>query len=220
LAELQLREEEGERRLLQVQQLRECWDARRRRQVVQLRARRTACEELRRQCLAVREEWSKQRGVYLQQQRALAERALALEQFRQQTLTRSSNAAATEKRLEQLRRRWASVSVAQEKHLAQKSRQLAKQAAQLEQRLQREQELENQRLAQEADLSNRQMIWEQQQAAAEAEQAKLRRELQSLHHQRALFERQVQELRDEVERLARLLLDESEQPRLPVGQAA
>ena len=74
--------------------------------------------------------------------------------------------------------------------------------------------------AQEAELVARQAAWVHHHVQDQAEQEKLRQELSSLRMQRHSFEQQLETLRDEVERLARLLLDGNDPAPLPISQAA
>ena len=60
----------------------------------------------------------------------------------------------------------------------------------------------------------------QKELLIEDELSRLRSDLSGTHAQRDRYEKQVHELRDEVERLARLLLDEAEPIRFPTTQAA
>jgi DNA repair exonuclease SbcCD ATPase subunit len=63
------------------------------------------------------------------------------------------------------------------------------------------------------------VIQKRQQAQAEAEYARLRQELQSLHDQRASYEQQIADLTALVERLAMLLMEENHTS-LPAARAA
>jgi hypothetical protein len=67
-------------------------------------------------------------------------------------------------------------------------------------------------VARQASLTQRLTDWEQEQIGAEAERTRLQVELQSLMVQRSRHERETQELREEVERLARLLMDDAPLP--------
>ncbi len=220
LAELRSREEDVEQRLAGVTELRERWDKRRRRQVLWLRGQLVACAQLRQESSALRQEWLRRSSGLAQEQRALAEQALAVEQYRQECIGKAPNPAAAEQRLEKLRRRWAALSTSTEKTLAEERRLLEVEAARLEEHFSRLQQHAEEVSAQEADLASRQAVWEQQQTDSEGEQAKLRQQLQCLHGQRDRYEQQLEALRDEVERLARLLLDETEPAALQVVQAA
>jgi hypothetical protein len=62
--------------------------------------------------------------------------------------------------------------------------------------------------------------WEGKQAAVEEEQRRLRQELQRWHAQHAAAERQLAELHDEVERRARVLMEDEPEAPAPAQQAA
>jgi chromosome segregation ATPase len=220
LTAIQCREQELERRETQMLQLRQRWDDRRRRQVLRLRAQRNDSEETRRQGAASRETWDRERTALAREQRALAERALALEQLWQECLGKSANPTAAEKRLEQLRRQWTALFAGEEKFLARERQWVVSEAARLEARLRQLEQQTDQITAGEADLASRQAAWEQERALAETDQGKLRQEIESLRKQRELYEQQLQELAEEVERLARFFLDEGEATTLPAVQAA
>jgi chromosome segregation ATPase len=220
LAEVRGREELAERRLAHGAALQDRWQRRRRRQILRLRARRATYEELRREAFALREDCLGRSALLEREQRALAEQSLALEQYRHECTARSAHPAAAERRLEQLRRRWAALSGAAQRRLDSERHRLEAEAARLEEQARLLREQTDEALAHEADLSSRQAAWESQQAQAAAEQDQIRRELRSLYHQRDQDERQVAVLRDEVERLARVLLTEGDTLRLPLGRAA
>jgi chromosome segregation ATPase len=220
LAGIRAREDLVQQRLGILKELRERWDQRRRRHVLALRARRLACEQLRQECAVLRAEWLNRRNALEKEARSLAEQRLALEQYRQECLTKGSNPKIVEKRLERFRRRWCAQHAAAERSLAGEKESLDTQAAHLEERLRHLHQAEQDLTAQEADLSDRQSAWEKTKLLAEMEQGKLTREVQMLHRQREHYEEQVGDLRDEIERLAHLLLDQGEAPPLAVVKAA
>jgi chromosome segregation ATPase len=220
ISELTAREDLVEKRLAVLAQLRERWNERRRRQVLRLRSRSTACEELRRECAVLREELLRRTTILGQEQRTLAERALAMERYRQECLGKAANAKVAEKRLEHLRRREATLLASAKRSLAEERRRLETLSARTEERSRLVHTQAQELGSQEADLASRQAAWEQQQLATQEQQRKLQGTLQTLRQQRSSYERQLQELRDEVERLARILLDETNHTPLPMGQAA
>jgi chromosome segregation ATPase len=220
LADLRTREEAVEQRQLRLMDLRERWDKRRRRQVTGLRAHRIAYEELRRECLALRDEYARHSGQFEQQQRTLEERKLALEQSRQEYLGRATDPAAAEKRLEQLRRRWAALSTTTQRALLQERQSLEARANRLEEQTRQLHQQTQELTQQETEFQSRVAAWEHQQLLAEEAQGKQRQELHSLRSQRQRYEQQLDVLRDEVERLARLLLGETVPGPFVVGQAA
>ncbi len=220
LASLRAREDLAERRLGALIDLRERWGKRRQRQVCHLRAQRTACEELRREAVTLQQEWLRRSALVAKEQRALAERALALEQYRQQCISRAASPKVAEKRLERLRRRWVALAASTERTIAQERKSLESQATRLEDRARQLKQDADELAAQEANQSVRQAAWEQRQLQDQAEQEALRQEVRSSQNQRRSYEQQLVALREEVERLARLLLDENNPPPLSISQAA
>ncbi len=72
----------------------------------------------------------------------------------------------------------------------------------------------------EANLAQRQTAWEEAQALTEVQQGKLRQELQSMQAQRDRYALHLIELQDEVERIARILLEGPEPALSASAQAA
>lgn len=220
LAELQAREKVAAGRLHAVDQLHQRWVKRRQREIEWLQSERAASEKLRRECVTLRDEWLRRAAALEQEQRRLAEQALAMEQLQQETLGQADNASAAGKRLERLRKRWASQSAAARQAVAQQREELRAEAERVEQFNARLQTHAAKLAAREADLSRRQTEWEHSRIQSEDEVTGLREELASQSARSSRYERQVGELRDEVERLARLFLDEDGTVRLPTAQAA
>jgi hypothetical protein len=220
LVEIQGREELAERRLALITELRRRWHERRRHQRERLRAERAACEDLRQECAAVREEWLGRRTLLEQEQRTLAEQALVLEQYRQECLGKASEPELAAQRLEHLRRSWAAWTAAAHRTLAQDRLALQAEATRLQQRQRAFQQVVDVVAEQEADWSQRQASWEQQQAAVEEERARLRQQVYRLGVQRNRFEQQLKDLHNEVERLVAVLLEDGGATSEPVGQAA
>ncbi|HYV36223.1 MAG TPA: hypothetical protein VE988_10995 [Gemmataceae bacterium] len=220
LAELRGREEVAETYLQALAALRRSWAQRRLQEMAHLSAERAACEQLREDCAALREECWKRDLSLEQQQRELAEKTLALEEFREQLVLRSDDPSATESRLERLRKGWAQQNAVALRVSAEQFERLKAEASRLQQRgrdlLQIAEELTNR----EANLSQRQSGWEQTLALAEAEQGKLQQQLVHAEIQREQCEQQIAALQAEVDRLARLLLDSAETPMLPPARAA
>jgi pSer/pThr/pTyr-binding forkhead associated (FHA) protein len=220
LDQVQAREALTQRQWLAMVELRRRWSQRRRHELKRVRADLERCAGFRRQYAMLWEECARRRAELEQKERALAERALALEQYRLEYLGQAPDSAAANKRLGRLRRRWAGVVAAAERGLRRERRALEAEAA----RFRDQAEEVEQRLAEaaqhEEDVARRLADWEHEQALAEDGSARLRRELQSLQVQRALYERQLEQVRDEVERVARSLLDAPEPPPLTIAQAA
>jgi chromosome segregation ATPase len=208
LASVREREEVTRRQAELLSELRQRWAQRRRREVAAVRGELQRCQATRRQYAALWEECHNNGAALERQQRAVAEQALALEQLRLEVIGRAPDSAAAEKRLERLRRRCAAPTAAARRNLdrerqaldaertrlQEKAAQLDRQAATLAER--------------EADLTRRLAEWEAGKVGAETAHARLRAEVASLTARRAYREREAQALRDEVERLARLMMDD------------
>jgi chromosome segregation ATPase len=220
LTEVRGREEAAEKYLETLGALRRSWAKRRLQEMEHLSAERAACEELREDCAILREECWKRDLSLEQQQRELAEKTLALEEFREQLVLRSEDPAATETRLERLRKHWAQQNAVALRVSAEQFERLRAEASRLQQRgrdlLQIAEELTNR----EGQLSQRQSGWEQTLALADAEQAKLHQQLVQGEIYREQCEQQIAALQGEIERLAQLLLEGAETPMLPPAQAA
>jgi hypothetical protein len=218
-AECRLRAEELEGSLAATSELRQRWEEETRRLRQQLQDERDACETLRREWAAEREAWFQRSARLEQLQRSLAGQALALEQYKQECVSQAADPRRAEKRLQRLHRRAASRSDAAAREFDRQRQLLAAEAGRLRrlhEQLHERAELVTER---EAQLSQRHTEWEEQQLLAEIEHRRRRQELQTLQVQRESYERQVVELREEIDRLARLLLDDG-QAELRVVQAA
>ena len=148
------------------------------------------------------------------------ERALALEQLEQQTINHSPDASAAERRLDKLRRRWEALGAAAVKELDALRESLEGELTDLKDDHKHLQKQAGRLAALEEELSQKQTQWEQKELLVEDELSRLRSDLTNTHTQRDRYSQQVLELRDEVERLARLLLDEAEPVRLSMPLAA
>jgi hypothetical protein len=220
LAAVQAREEAAAERLRHVDDLRQRWLARRRKEAEEWRACRQQSAEVRQHFLALWKEYRGRRASLTREQRALAVQALALERFRQEWLGRVPNPVKAEKRIERLARKIADRNREAERHLARASQLLTSETARLEKHLEHVQGWEEELANRQEELSERQTEWESQQARAEDGERLRLQELERLHLQRQHYQRQVEELRDEVERLARLLIEDGNPADLPNNRAA
>lgn len=219
LAEVRGREEAARRQADVMDGLRRRWAQRHQKELESLRGELKRCGAARRQYAALWEECLNRGSALEQQQRALAERTLALEQYRLEVIGRAPDSAAAEKRLERLRRRCAAPTAAARRNLDRERQSLAAEAKRLQDVAG---QLDKQAAAlaeQEADLSRRLTAWQEDRAGADVARARLQAEVRALTAQRDRHQREAQALRDEVERLARLLMEDG--PALfPAGQAA
>lgn len=208
VADVRAREELGDRRQAALVTLRHRWDDRRRNLLNRLRKEWQGCEELRQEWAALREDCWQRRTQLEQQERALAVRSLAVEQYRQESINTSPNPKSAEKRLRRLRRRWATLAATAERSLTRERLVVEKDISRLEQRAHQLQKQSDEVAAGEADLASRQAAWEHQELTRDDERGKLLHELQCLRQQRDRYQEEVEKLHDEIERLARLFYDE------------
>jgi chromosome segregation ATPase len=220
LAELQGKEQLAQQRLTAIGQLHERWLRRRRREITTLQAERTAYAKLRREYVSLRQDLMRRIATVEREQRSIAERELAIEQYQQEVISASDHPASAARKLERLRRHWAGLSTAAQKALAQRREALDKESADLEALHARLNKQADKIDAQQAELSRQLSTWEHAQLVAKDEANRLRADVQTNQTLRERYEKQVTDLHDEVERLARLLLDEPEPVILASGKAA
>jgi pSer/pThr/pTyr-binding forkhead associated (FHA) protein len=212
LPDLEARERLLRRRQEQLEEVHRRRNLRRQAEVMELTQARQRCEEARRQYSALWQECERLRQELIRQKQTLTGRALALERYRQEVINQSSDSPRAETQLLRLDRNEAlrlddetrhletqrDLLIAERHRLDALASQLQKQADELAARLQQHQE--------------QQAAWESQQASSSAEEDQRQEELRRLRAQRALDERQLRQLRDELEGIARLLIEEADPP--------
>jgi pSer/pThr/pTyr-binding forkhead associated (FHA) protein len=158
----------------------------------------------------------RQRGeALLHEQQSAASEMLALEQLRMEVLGKSDNAAASEKRLEKLRRQNQSLA---ERDLERERMALRTEAGRLEERDQALRKDEDAVLEWKRRLAKRHVVLERRLSALRDEEEHRAAELQRLRNQHEADEKQLGALREEVERVARSLMNDVSEP--PPAQAA
>jgi hypothetical protein len=209
LGDVQAREESVAVLAEQLEQVRQRRHQRRCQEIKALRAARAGCEEVRGRYVALWQECRKRQDALAQVDRELAERRLALERYRVECLSRSPDPAAAEKRLEKLTNKAAARFAAAERGLAKQRDALAAEAARLEQRAQQLREWQDDLDQRGQDLARQEGSWETRQLEQTAEDRRRVRELRHLRLRHEHDERQLATFRDELERVARLLLDDA-----------
>jgi len=191
--------------------LRKHWAVRRKAESDRFSRELKRCRETHRYYAELCQELERRSGELGCDQRARAERTLALEQFQLELIGRSENSAAAEKKIAKLRRQLAAMHVEAERRLAERCHGVEVEAD----RLRAQAHHLNQRveaiLERETALSTRQTEWEHQQAVAQQEHDRQHQELYRLRRQGEITAQHRAELQDELDRLIRLLLDEVEQ---------
>jgi hypothetical protein len=219
LIDVQGREALAEKQVAAVVALRQRWAQRRRHELELLRAERAACEQLRQQQAQLRQHCWKRSLALEQQERDLAEKTLAIEEYRQQFILRSQDAAGAENKLERIRKRWMQENAATMRSTTEQFQRMQQESEQVHERGRELLKVAEELTQREAALAQRQAAWEEQLMQAEAHAARLQQQLQSVQVQRERGDRQVAELQNEIERLARVLLDECD-PAPPQSLAA
>lgn len=192
-------------------EMRQRWTKRQQEEKGRIQADQLELEQRRQQVQQARQELTLRTAALEDEKRILTEKALALEQFRQE-ITQKTNQPNADRKLERFRRRWVTQNTLALRHLASERESLQKELADLDNRaveLHRRGEAVQ---AAETELLRKQAAWEYHQNLTEARQNRMREELRHAEQQRALFEQQYQQMREEVERIARSLYAEPEPP--------
>ncbi|MBM4071450.1 MAG: FHA domain-containing protein [Planctomycetes bacterium] len=220
LIEIRQREELIKHHFKSLGEIRRRWAVSRRLEVEKLRLERTGCESLRREYAAIRQEWQQRCTMIDQEKRQLAEKNLALEQFRQEVLNQTDNAPAAERRVERIRRRWVTQNANAIRALARDREAFKAELADAEARFEELQKRAEDVVAAETDFTRKKIAWEHKQALLAAERAGLRQELKTARTVNAAAEQQIVRMHAEVERIASSLLNEPDPPALRAEQAA
>jgi chromosome segregation ATPase len=220
LDEVRQREKLVQDHLHNLVEIRRRWSKNRRQEVARLQAERGGCESLRQEYAVLRLEWQRRTSALEDEKRSVAEKSLALEQFRQETITHSGNSPAAEHRVERLRRNWLTQNAAAIRAVAEERKVLETELSDLEKRFTVLQKRSEEVVAAETVFAEKHAAWEHKQALLAARQAQMQQELNIAQAQRQAAEHQLAKMQDEVERIARTLLDEPEPPALLTEQAA
>jgi pSer/pThr/pTyr-binding forkhead associated (FHA) protein len=212
LPQLRSKEALAEQQSAALRELRQRWLRRRQQEMQRLRHQRRSLEAFRREVVHLRQELVQRTARLEDERRILTEKALALEQHQHEALQGAVDQPEAQQRLVRLRRRWITQNADTIRDVQRQREALQSELAALEMRYealhQRCVALEG---AEEA-LTDKQVAWEQKQLLADARHTRVEHELRQAENQRLLAEQQCLALRDEVERIARGLLDEPDPP--------
>jgi len=214
-----LRQKEAllEEQLAALAQVRQRWNARRQDEMTELQASRAALAREQAEAHAQRGELFVTAQQLAVEKRVLAEKSLALEQYRQEVFLRAKDPVA-QRRVERLRRRWLTLQAAMVRH-ARNEREAA--VDDLKRIEEGRAELQDQlgRLTQaEAVLAENQSLLDERDAVLKARQIYLDDELRKLEHLKLAPERQRLLLREDVESVAQVVFEEINSP--PIDKAA
>jgi hypothetical protein len=186
----------------------------------ELREARARCEEARRQSGALWRECELLRAALARQERTLASKALALERYRQELVHRASDSPGAESRLARLERREKERLDEEGRSVRVERQVLLKEAARLEVHGERLTRKEADLEGWEAELDHRDEQVESRKATVEEEGLRREEESRRLRAELAAEERHRRKLSDEIERLARSLIEEGEDGPPAVTRAA
>ena len=178
LNELHARQKLAERRLAEIRLLHERWTKRRRRELAWLQNERGTAEKVRQECADLRDDWFKRGAALQEEQRSLAERSLALEQYQQETMGQATNPASAERRLQRLRIRWAGQLAKAQKSASAERQRIESDATNLQERQVRYQKHLARLNQREEELSEKLRKWEEDRLQVGDELARLRQELE------------------------------------------
>jgi pSer/pThr/pTyr-binding forkhead associated (FHA) protein len=210
LAEVHAREEAA---AAEVRRLEEVHERRLRRgseEMEAVEAARERLEQLRRDYAILWQECQERRASLAREQRVLDGQSLALEDLRQELLPRAADPAAASRRLERLQKRQAVRLEAEERALEEDRQALVAEVQRLEERNRLLHQQEDDLIARHDEWARQVAAWEDQRLATADAEVRRQQEVQRLQAQRLLDQRQLAQLREELERIARLLMDEAE----------
>jgi hypothetical protein len=210
LVAVEAREQTATALVEQLEAVRRRRQERRRLEVEELRQVRTRCEAARQEYLALIRRFQERQTDLAREQRTLAARTVALERHRLELLNAAANSPAADKRLEKLTRRSAARIEAGERKVTAQRQTLLAESRRLEERARQLQQREDELAALQEQLAQRQTEGEREQIALTQAELPRERELRLLKTQHEHDARQLAALRDEVERVARVLLDDAE----------
>jgi len=219
LAQTRHRETLAEQQHAGLVDLRQRWSAQRKQELAQLQTDRDELETLRKEAVQARAQIVRHAATLEDEKRQLTEKALALEQFRQEVLQKTEPSLA-ERKLERFRRRWLTQNSVTLRQIASERETLRTELAALDLRGEECKKRTETVAAAEAALAAKQTAWEHQQTLALTRQSRLEEELKHAEQQRNLSEHQYGKLQEEVDRIARAIFAEPEAPLLLTEVAA
>lgn len=190
--------------------LRQRWNQRRQQEVEQLRVRQVALDEQQAETHRQRQALFEKSMQIDEEKRILAEKALALEQYRQDVSCRTKDPAA-QSRVERLRRRWLTLNAALIRNSKAEHEAAKKSLLQLETRRADLHATASQQTQLEAALAERQVLLEEQEAMLSARQTHLEQEFGKLEIQRHDAQSQQLRLQDVIDNLAKSVYEEMDQ---------
>jgi exonuclease SbcC len=220
LAEIRHREKLVDDHLKRLVDVRHRWARQRRQELEKLQTEQAACASLGREYLQLRQEWQRRSAALEEDKRIVAEKSLALEQFRREALTRSGNAPAAQRRVRRLRRRWLAQNAAALRAFSHERQALKSELTGLEARHEELHKLATAVVAAEMRLTEKQTNWERVQTESTARFARMEKDLNIALAKHECARQQFDKMKEEVEQIARGLLEEPDVAVVAVDKAA
>jgi chromosome segregation ATPase len=214
--ELESQLEETARKQAQFRLLREHVVERQMQQTVRLKRAHLACERLRKSYTRLRKRCLRQSEQLVRQERDLAARTLAIEQFRQETIVGAGEPVKAERQVEVLRRQWSEAVAQSTAQLRDERESITALLRELDARASAVERQMEETLSRDREIAQREAAYEQARVVSDSQGNELRQTIRMLETRRGNLEDESAGLRQEVEQLARLLWDEAD----PVIQAA
>jgi pSer/pThr/pTyr-binding forkhead associated (FHA) protein len=199
--------------LAELEQLRLRWNQRRQEMIDQLRSKRASLDEQQKETQKRRVALFEKTQQIEEEKRIFAEKAIALEQYRQEILLRAKDPAA-KRRIERLRRRWLTLNstlirTAKAEREATKNDllQLETQRAEMMKSL-------NQLTQDESASAKRKTLLEEGEAVLKARRAQLEQEFSKLQRQSERSQEKTLRLQDDIDTLATVVYEEADGPRI------
>jgi len=180
---------------------------------------RKRCEEVRKQYVALWKATQQHQKGLLTEQQAVARQTLALESCRMECLAQAEDTVTAEKRLERLQRNGEALHAEEEQQLEHQWQALQAEMDRLDKRARLLAETEKDLAHRGEALAAQITALENQQAAVTEAAARRQQEVESYQVRYQFAEQQIQNLRDEVERLALMLLEEVDAGLLPAASS-
>jgi pSer/pThr/pTyr-binding forkhead associated (FHA) protein len=208
LSSVRAREETLATQLFRAEELHRKRTERLKQHVQALRTERKRCEEVRKQYVALWKAARVHHKALLTEQQTAARQTVALETFRMECLAQAEDMVTAEKRLERLQRNGEALHAEADQQLELQWQTLQAEMDRQDNRARLLAETEEDLVQRTDALAAQLSDLENQQAAVTQAASRRQQEVESYQVRYQLAEQQIQNLRDEVERLAQMLLEE------------
>lgn len=213
LTQVEERERLAQRRREQLDEVQQRRNRQRKRELTELHLVRNRCDEARRQYSQLWQECEGLRDRLSEQERVLSGKAMALDRYRQELVNQAPDSARADNWIERLGKREANRLEVEARAVRVERNRLLAERSRLNDDLTQLRRLEEELAARQQEWVRQVAEWERQRATSEEELLQREQEAARYQAQHAIAERQLRSLREELERLARALIEEAIDPR-------